>query len=147
MAGNTSTLGESIVMNERIVARVAYVHATATPRAPARAKCAHVGNGTRYARSCEASAVPSNADQAGERDVAAAGPHRRQQGPWQHEQQRQSDRDQGNEQDQVQRLGAVRDEELAVALEDVVQRLGDGEGPEGEQVRRRERDLADASSP
>ena len=86
-------------------------------------------------------------EQTRERDPAGAGPYRRQQGPWQDQQQRQADRDQGNEQDQVQRLGAVSDEELAVALEDVVHRLGDGEGPEREQVRRRQRDLADAGPP
>ena len=50
-------------------------------------------------------------------------------------------------QQHVHRLGAVSDEELAVALEDVVQRLGDGEGPKRQQVGRRQRDLADAGPP
>ena len=53
---------------------------------------------------------------------------------------RQANRDHADEQHQIQGLGAVGDEELAVALEDVVQRLGDGEGPERQQMGCRQRD-------
>ena len=91
-----------------------------------------VGSATRCARSCDASAVAQQPNQAGEHDVARRGATSPPAEPMA-ERAGAADRPRPahDEQDQVQRLGAVRDEELAVALEDVVQRLGDGEGPEG----------------